>query len=109
MNRLKTLTLIFFLSLNLAAYAQATTAYAGGKITQLYVSGQNNFSFRVFLNSPFNAICTGGFAFVNSSNGNYQVYVSTLTSAAALGKPVSIWANQITGSYCEIQDVAVSM
>lgn len=83
-----------------------------GAISSLDVVGgaggaPGNYDFRVFLmHSP--VMCSSGsnWAFINSTDANYRAIVSTLTTAFALGKSVSIYTILAQGQ-CQIGYVSI--
>ena len=85
--------------------AQASFLVNGGQIDSLFAAQGNNYGFRVYLTGGGLA-CPGGagFAYTNLADDNYKVYVSTLTTAYALGKPVSMTMELINGN-CHILEV----
>ena len=76
-----------------------------GQVDSLYAAQGNNYGFRVYL-TGVSTVCVGGggWAYTNASDDNYKVYVSTLTTAFALGKPVSMTMELINGQ-CHILEV----
>ena len=85
----------------------AATQSASGQIDTLYAAQGTNFAFRVFL-TGVNPLCTGGsnWAYTNVADDNYKVYVSTLTTAFALGKPVNLTVEVVNGQ-CHIVEVFI--
>ncbi len=79
-------------------------AIASGVVTAVHVANGGNYDFRVYLaNSP--KMCNGGdrWAYLNESDSNYAVYVSTILSAKATKSPVTIYSNTKAGtSHCHI-------
>lgn len=99
--------LITFLLILFPAQALAWDGQVQGKISYIEVTGGNNYGFRVTLkNGP--ALCGNShkWAYVNESDSNYQVYVSTLLAAKHAGTAVRLHTTQ-TGSqgYCHIGHV----
>jgi hypothetical protein len=88
--------------------ALAWDGAVSGEILRLDVTAPGDFSFRVILvGEP--TMCTGGasFAYSNTVDGNYEVYVSTFTSAFLAGKTVSVFSNLQSG-HCHIDYISVS-
>lgn len=85
---------------------------ATGVINSYYLSGGTNYAFRIYLKQ--NGVdqlsqCSNGFAYLNTSDNNYQAKVSSLLSAYAMKSTVTL--NQIatdSGGFCVIQDFAVA-
>lgn len=95
--------------LSLSSASLAAPVYGSGRITGIYVAPSDNFSFRISIDGPFSGTCVNNFAYVLKSSGNYDAYVAVLTSAAAMGKQIQVWANQDMTGFCQIQDISVSM
>ncbi len=87
--------------------AQASNSSASGQIDTLYAAQGTNYGFRVYLTSA-SPVCPGGgvFAYTNVADDNYKTYVSTLTTAYALGKPVNLTLELINGQ-CHILEVFI--
>jgi len=72
-------------------------------ITQLYISGAENFHVRV---SGFGAIsaCTTGpsWLYINQSYTGSKEYIAALMIAYASGKPVNIYWQPDANGYCQI-------
>jgi len=102
MSRLRTLLLLALLGSTGAA--QAVNGWTGSfVITQLYISGAENFHVRV---SGFPAIsaCTTGptWAYINQSQSGSKEYIAALMIAYASGKPVNIYWQPDASGYCQI-------
>ncbi len=87
--------------------AQASYPVSSGQVSNLYVAQGGNYGFRVYL-AGVPTMCTGGgpFAYSNVSDDNYKVYVSTLSMAYMLGKPVTI-TMEVIGGQCHILEVGM--
>jgi hypothetical protein len=85
--------------------AQASNSVISGQIDTLYASLGSNYGFRAYLAGGV-AACPGGggFAYTNVTDDNYKVYVSTLTTAYALGRPVNMTVELVNGQ-CHILEV----
>ena len=95
------------LALSPASPALAWDGAITGKILRLDVTDPGNFSFRVILvGEP--SMCSGGdnFAWLYTVDGNYDGYVSTLTSAFLAGKTVTVFSNLQSG-HCHIGYISV--
>lgn len=95
------------LALSAASPALAWDGTISGKIGRIDVTDPGNFSFRVILvGEP--TMCTGGynFAYLNTVDGNYDGYVSMLTSAFLAGKTVTVFSNLQSG-HCHIGYISV--
>ena len=103
--QLKIIRYCLMLTLSIASascYADPGT----GQIATLYAAQGNNFGFRVYL-AGGNTVCSATnsqFGYTNISDDNYKVYVSTLTLAYSLGKPVTIVSEPL-GGFCHIIEV----
>ena len=85
--------------------AQAVNSTNSGQIATIYASTGANYAFRVYLTSSGPVCPSGGsFAYTNVADDNYKVYVSTITAAYALGKPVNLTLELINGQ-CHILEV----
>lgn len=93
-------------ALILAAPLSPAMAGPTGRITEVSNSNAGNYSFRVFLDSGV-AGCTYNFAFINTSDDNYQAKVSTLLTAFSLGKTVQLTTSVVAGNFCQISDINV--
>jgi hypothetical protein len=78
---------------------------ASGQIDTLYAAQGTNYAFRVYL-TGVSPLCAGGgaWAYTNVADDNYKVYVSTLTTAYAMGRPISLTMEVINGT-CHILEV----
>src|SRR5690242_8316675 len=88
-KRLRTSAALAF-SLAMASSASAYS-YWQGKAGQIFFSQPGNYPFRVYANSatPLSG-CPGNFAYIETSNPNYQVYVSSITTAFTTGKTLHL-------------------
>lgn len=78
--------------------------YWTGKISEIYFSGTGNFAFRVTptADTPYNITCPGNFAYMDTSDSNYQVYASALMTAFAGGKTTQLTLLPDAQGYCHI-------
>lgn len=92
--------------------AVAGPTSATGVISSYFLSGATNYAFRISLNqSGVNPLsqCTDGFAYLNTSDNNYQAKVSSLLSAYAMKSTVSLAGIATdSGGFCVIQDFMVT-
>jgi hypothetical protein len=84
----------------------AWDGYVTGKITTVDVAGGANYAFRVTLEGA-PTLCNSNhtWAYINTSNSNYQTYVAVLLAAKMSGSTVTIYSNQEQSSgngYCRI-------
>ena len=88
------------------AFAQSSTPT--GKISHLWLSTGQNYGFRVYLTNngtdPL-AGCFYDFAYVNTTNDNYQAYVATMLTDYALQKPVLFHMTQQSDGFCVIDEI----
>jgi hypothetical protein len=82
-----------------------------GIIRHITNSAGNNYAFRIFL-SDFSGIdqlssCSGGFAFINASDDNYQTKVATLLSAQSQQKYITINYTTNAEGFCQITDITI--
>lgn len=81
---------------------------ASGTIRSVALSSASNEAFRIFLvNGSASALpstCSNDFAYINTSDDNYQAKVAALLSAYAQGKVVSI-NYTIVNNFCQITDM----
>lgn len=77
-------------------------------ISNIYVSGQNNFQYRIYGMQSI-ASCTNGsnWAYINDGDGGAAGYYSTLLMAYAAGKPVRLNIVTVNG-FCHIVELFVS-
>ena len=85
--------------------ANASYPIVSGQIDSLFAAQGTNYGFRVYL-TGVSPLCAGGggWAYTNASDDNYKVYVSTLTTAYAMGKPVTLTMELVNGQ-CHILEV----
>lgn len=102
----------FIIATFLTSFSHPVLAWDGvftGKVAQIdLVSSGTNYGFRVYLeNLP--AICTGGpnWAYINSTEDNYQAIASALLLAYSSGKTVTIYSNLQSTGYCKIEYVTL--
>jgi hypothetical protein len=90
-----------------AAPAMAAPTVASGQIDTIFAAQGTNYAFRVYLTGGA-PLCAGGngWAYTNVSDDNYKVYVSTLTTAYALGKPINLTVELANGQ-CHILEVGI--
>lgn len=81
-----------------------------GTIRNVALSYSNNFAFRIFFanvgSEPF-ASCNNQFAYINTSDDNYQAKASALLSAYAQQR--TVWVSYIVdgSGYCQITDFTI--
>ena len=92
--------------------AMAGPTSASGIINSTWLSGGSNLAFRIYLSQAGAdqlSACQYGFAYLNTSDDNYQAKVANLLTAYALKKNVSL-EGIVTESngFCRIVDFRVS-
>jgi hypothetical protein len=107
---LKIVIFIFFGILSNTVYGWDGTT--SGKINSIQVTSGNNYGFRVTLSgSP--TLCGNNhkWAYVNESDSNYAVYVSSLLAAKAAQQTVTLYTyrkdSEIDG-YCHIGHIQIN-
>ncbi len=93
-------TCFTFISTPVLAWDGAVT----GKVIQIDIEPSGtNYGFRVYFHS-LPTMCTAGpsWAYLNSTEPNYQAIASALMLAYSSGKSVIIYSNLEAGSYCKI-------
>lgn len=99
-----------FLALAALIIPQPAFAWDGvktGRVTQLDVTGGNNFGVRIIIEGV-DEMCGPGsanFAYLNDTASNYQIYVSALLAARSTGARVTIYTTATMtpfGKFCEI-------
>ncbi len=94
------------------SFAMASPAFAysywQGKAGQIFFSQPGNFPFRIYAASatPLTG-CPGNFAYIETSNPNYQVYVSSMTTAFTTGKTLHLTYSTDSLGYCVIAEGSV--
>jgi hypothetical protein len=78
-----------------------------GTIQRIDVTGGTNQGFRVYL-TGMPVMCTNGstWAYLNSTDSNYNAYVSALLMAKTVGYQVTLYTTTVNG-YCQIGYIAV--
>ncbi|WAC74966.1 hypothetical protein OU995_09840 [Roseateles sp. SL47] len=87
-----------------AALPQA--AWADGWVgrfvpTGTYVSGLQNYHFRVF-GIPASAGCTNEFAYVSGDDPALKAFTATLLMTVAMNKPVNLYVTKDSAGFCRI-------
>jgi hypothetical protein len=100
------------LALAIALQAHTASAWDGqatGKIATIEATGLGNYAFRIWLGGA-PVMCSGGhhWAYVDGTNSNYKVLVSTLLMARARGDSVTAFTlNDASGNnFCRIEHIA---
>ena len=96
--------LAFALSLVTAQSALSWDGSVDGYIAGADVTDGPNYAFRIDLQGA-PAMCggTSTWAYINSDNVNYHVYVATLLAAKASGSHVTVYSTRDAGTgYCRI-------
>lgn len=109
MNR--SIALRVFVTAGLALLNSPAEAYIywTGKIGSIFFSVPSNLPFRIYSDGtvPITG-CRDSLAYADSSNPNYQVYVSSLTTAYAMGKTVTLTLSVDAQGFCVINEGSVS-
>ena len=71
-----------------------------------YVSGIDNYHFRVF-GVPSSAGCAGGFVYVSGNDPALKTFVPTLLVAISLGRTINANVTKDGGSWCRVVDINV--
>jgi hypothetical protein len=97
-----------------ALLIMTTAAHAVGwtgpfVITQLYISGAENYHLRV-TGFPAISACPNGptWAYINQSSSGSKTYIAALMTAYAMGKQVNIYWQPDTSGYCQIIEAAIA-
>jgi len=99
--------LALFISITVAS-VQAQAAFVSGKVNAIFLSASTNFAFRINMTSGIPG-CKSNFAYINvGGSGNYEAYVSSLTSAYLAGKTVGLTYTVQSDGYCLINEFGVS-
>jgi len=85
-------------------FAQSETPMTG-KLTSAFGSIPGNYAFRVTLDTGLGG-CS--WAYVNDTDGYYQLYVSMLLSAYLSGKSVTLYIEHDTNSFCHIHEISLN-
>lgn len=81
-----------------------------GTISSVFLSGAYNYAFRVTLrNNGADVLsgCTGGFAFMNTDDDNYQAKVTSLLSAQAQHLTINATISKDAAGWCRLLEFAV--
>lgn len=102
---------LFLLMLFILSFedAGAWSGSAAGRIQAVEITAGSNFGFRVILAGPGVAQYCGsgnGWGYLNESDSNYKVYVSSLLAAKATMSTVTLWMDNI-GGFCRIGHMRV--
>lgn len=95
----------------IASPAMAGPTTASGIITSTYLSGGGNYAFRIYLSQ--NGVdqlsaCQADFAYLNTSDDNYQAKVANLMSAYSMQKKITLsYIYTDANGFCRVQDFAV--
>lgn len=84
----------------------ANQTVSGVHIINVMVSLPGNLPFRIYLDQTLPAICTYNFIYVDTSNSNYQTYVSTLLVAYSTNKKVNVTYAVDANGFCQLQEFA---
>lgn len=93
-----------FCLMSSASWANPST----GKIDHIDIADSGNYPFRIYIVGT-SVVCTGGtdFAYLDTSNANYQAYVGALLSAYLSGKTVAVYSSLVSGQ-CLISYVSIT-
>jgi hypothetical protein len=102
MHLLKRIKLLVLAALIALSPSSAMAGYTySGLVTGTQTVDTGSMHFRVFLNTTMTN-CDLNFAFVETSSTLFTSYVSGLTTAYSLGKPVTLQVNREASGYCRI-------
>jgi len=93
-------------ALGMAIAGIASAGSYTGHLTSYFVSVPSNLPFRVYLDGQ-TPNCPANLFYVDSSNPNYQAYVSGLLTAFSMQKTVIITYTVATSGYCSISEYQV--
>lgn len=86
---------------------QAQANFVSGKIISIFLSASTNYAFRINMSSGIPG-CKADFAYINvGANGNYEAYVSSLTSAYLAGKTVNLTYSVQSDGFCAINEFGI--
>lgn len=96
-------SIIFILSLTLLTTSAQATDTASGTISRIDVTDGTNLGFRVML-TGYPVLCSAGgnVAYLNETDSNYKVYVSTLLTAKTTGSNVVLYTENGSYGLCHI-------
>jgi len=104
MKFLRPITFTIF-TISSISFAQAFETKTG-VIQSLQVFGENNFAFRIRLEGV-SEMCSLGenWAYVESTDSNYQTKVSVLMSAFAMGAPITVYTEASSRNHCHLDSI----
>jgi hypothetical protein len=84
--------------------AQNWDGVVSGKIVRIDVTAGSNFGFRIYLNNSSTTCGTGGvnWAYLLTSDDNYEAYVAVLNSAWLASKNVTLYTTKDSYGYCKL-------
>jgi hypothetical protein len=100
---------LIFCSATFLSIGTAALTYPSGTIQSLYLSGENNFAVRVFLNGVADPCGNGitGWAYINATSSNYKVYTAGLMLAKAQGGRVNLVVTPDANGYCQLLEFSM--
>jgi len=114
MRKFRGLSALFGVALTFMAGSPALAGptSASGVIRSTWLSGGSNYAFRIYLSQAgvdqLNQ-CTAGFAYLNTSDDNYQAKVASLMTAYSMKKTVTLsLIFTDPNGFCRITDFQVS-
>lgn len=84
----------------------ANQTVSGAHITNVFVSLPGNYAFRIYLDTPATlpGPCNYNFIYIDTNNGNYQAYVSTLLLAYSTNKKITVTYSIDANGLCQLQE-----
>ncbi|WP_196161764.1 hypothetical protein [Reinekea sp. G2M2-21] len=77
-----------------------------GVISKVEVFGEGNYAFRIrFQGNPSLCSLNEDWAYIESTDSNYDTKVSSLLSAFAMGATVSIFTEASSRNHCHLTDI----
>lgn len=105
-NSLSLKCILFVLSLLASSQAFSAVWTSDFTIANLYVSGENNFQYRVYGATNLPAACTSSpnWAYVNKGDAGSDGQVAALFTAFAMGRPIRMLVEPTNG-FCHILEL----
>lgn len=96
-----------------ASTALSWDGRASGKIGLVEVTSGSNYGFRIYLKEATASLCGNShlWAYLNDTDSNYSIYVSTLLAAKAAQQTVTVYSNRKDDKqdgYCHIGHIQVN-
>jgi len=102
-NRLRQLLIISFGgALSLPGSAFAYDGSANDTISQIDVSDDTNLGLRVYFANSTACGNTNNWAYVLSTDPNFQIYAAVLAEAKVMGSTVTVFSTRDSRGYCHL-------